>query len=389
LSQLAHAPEAEATATLFEQYHSRIHAYCLGQLRNRDEADDAVQSTFLYAFALIQRGQTPRAELPWLYTIAHNVCRTRRRSLKRRSRVETGVDLETLHETIGRNDPPREDLAGLDRSLAELPETQRRALLLREWQGLSYAEIASRMEMTDSAVEAVLFRARRNLAQKLRAAQHVASLASGVFLLRGVRRLSPFTGAGKATAAAVAVGVAAGVAVHPPHHAPTTPRTAAQPAAIAQLPSPVHTTVAAPHPRRTVPTRTEAAVPAAATLRQPATPDAGTTESPAPSSTPPAALVPAANAPTELPAASPGSTSAATAEEPTAAAQSETTQPSSVVELPAALVPPAVQDAVDQVVDALPQLPQLPDVKQLVPALPSLPPPPDLSPKGTPLQVGP
>jgi RNA polymerase sigma factor (sigma-70 family) len=231
LTALAHSPElatpggapvaagsapSDAAATLYNLHRQRIYAYCVGQLRDRQEADDAVQSTFLYALALLQRGETPRAELPWLYTIAHNVCRTRRRALKRRSRLESAVDLETLHDSVGRNDPAREDLAGLESSLAALPTAQRNALLLREWQGLSYAEIALRLGLTESAVEAVLFRARRNLAQTLRrAGDRAASLTSIFMLIPGLRRLAPFTSTVKTAAAAVAVSAAVAAAVQP------------------------------------------------------------------------------------------------------------------------------------------------------------------------------
>jgi RNA polymerase sigma factor (sigma-70 family) len=231
LTALAHSPElatpsgapvaagsvpSDAAATLYNLHRQRIYAYCVGQLRDRQEADDAVQSTFLYALALLQRGETPRAELPWLYTIAHNVCRTRRRALKRRSRLESAVDLETLHDSVGRNDPAREDLAGLESSLAALPTAQRNALLLREWQGLSYSEIALRLGLTESAVEAVLFRARRNLAQTLRrTADRAASLTSIFMLIPGLRRLASFTSTAKTAAAAVAVGAAVAAAVQP------------------------------------------------------------------------------------------------------------------------------------------------------------------------------
>ena len=72
---LTESPERadEDAATLYDCYGDRIREYCYGQLRDRQEADDAVQSTFLYAFTLLRRGETPRKALPWLYTIAHNV----------------------------------------------------------------------------------------------------------------------------------------------------------------------------------------------------------------------------------------------------------------------------------------------------------------------------
>jgi RNA polymerase sigma factor (sigma-70 family) len=193
-----------------------MYAYCLGQLRDRQEADDAVQSTFLYAFQLLQRGELPKRPLPWLYTIAHNVCRTRRRALRRRSRLESGVDLETLEESVGRNDPPRDDLANLATALVALPASQREALVLREWHGLSYDEIALRLGLSQSAVEAVLFRARRNLAQKLRPiADRVASVGGLVLLLPGLRRLSPLADTTKAAATAIAIGAAAATTLVP------------------------------------------------------------------------------------------------------------------------------------------------------------------------------
>ena len=221
MTQLLQKTEAtEATATLFDHHHARIRAYCLSQLRDCEEANDAAQSTFIYAFAALQRGVAPRNELPWLFTIAHNVCRTRRRSLRRRSRLESGVDIDSLSESVGRDDPSRDDLHRLGTSLAALPENQRKALLLREWRGLSYAEVAERMGLTESAVEAVIFRARRSLAQKLRAVDRVASFVGATLFIPGLRRLGSLTGTAKAAAATLAVGLAAGTAIQPLVHPP-------------------------------------------------------------------------------------------------------------------------------------------------------------------------
>jgi len=219
MTQVLHTTGAtETTATLYESHHRRIRGYCLGQLRDSEEANDAMQSTFLYAFAALQRGVAPRNELPWLFTIAHNVCRTRRRSLLRRSRLEAAIDIDSLCDSVGRDDPSHEDLDALGSSLAALPENQRRALLLREWQGLSYSEVAARMGLTESAVEAVIFRARRSLAEKLRAANRVASLVGAVCFLPGLRRLGSVAGTAKVAAATLAVGLVAGTAIEPLVH---------------------------------------------------------------------------------------------------------------------------------------------------------------------------
>ena len=162
------ARDADATQDLYERYSGQIYGFCVNKLGSRDEAEDALQSTFLNAHRALQRGVVPKTELAWLYTIAHNVCLTRRRSTRRRGRVESPSDFAAVQDVMPA--PLREssdDLVRLTDALAEMPDSQRHAILLREWQGLSYAEIADSMELSQSAVETLIFRARRTLATKL------------------------------------------------------------------------------------------------------------------------------------------------------------------------------------------------------------------------------
>src|SRR5256714_15161748 len=87
------APEADLTRALYEQYASQIFRYCLHQLGSREEAEDAVQSTFLNAFRGIKRGVVPELESAWLFKIAHNVCLSRRRTTWRRGRLRPPAGL--------------------------------------------------------------------------------------------------------------------------------------------------------------------------------------------------------------------------------------------------------------------------------------------------------
>ena len=109
----------------------------------------------------------PQVDSAWLLRIAQNVCLTRLRSSGRRARLERVQDVELLEETVAAPTHHGDELIGLTDALASLPEQQRRAILLREWQGLSYAEVAARLELTQSAVETLIFRARRSLAAAL------------------------------------------------------------------------------------------------------------------------------------------------------------------------------------------------------------------------------
>src|SRR5438552_219681 len=83
---------AEAAGQLYERYARRVFVFARGRLPTREEAEDAVQTTFLYAFRSLQRGIVPRHELAWLLTIAANVCRARQRSARRRQGHEAPVD---------------------------------------------------------------------------------------------------------------------------------------------------------------------------------------------------------------------------------------------------------------------------------------------------------
>jgi RNA polymerase sigma-70 factor (ECF subfamily) len=159
--------EADATHDLFERYAHQIHRYCAQQLGSREEAEDAVQSTFLNAFRGLRRGVVPENESAWLFRIAQNVCLSRRRSSWRRGRVESPADFELVEQLTPAPSRAGDELIGLQDALERMPANQRRAILLREWQGLSYREIAEELELSQAAVETLIFRARRSLAQGL------------------------------------------------------------------------------------------------------------------------------------------------------------------------------------------------------------------------------
>jgi RNA polymerase sigma factor (sigma-70 family) len=160
------APPDTAFADLYERHAGRVFGFCLKWLRSREEAEDAAQTTFFYAWRGLGRGVVPDFESAWLLAIARNVCLSRTDAARRRS-VEIAADPSVLEAAVVA--PVRGDeLAGLPEALASLTEQQRRAILLREWQGLTYREIADELGLSQSAVETLLFRARRTLAARLR-----------------------------------------------------------------------------------------------------------------------------------------------------------------------------------------------------------------------------
>jgi RNA polymerase sigma factor (sigma-70 family) len=165
---LAQPLPADATRQLYERHSSRIFGFCLSRLGSREEAEDALQTTFLNAQRGLGRGVVPEYELAWLFKIAQNVCHNRHQSARRRGRVEAAHDLEALQDVIASPDRSATvSLGELTRALGAIPTRQRRALLLREFEGHSYEEIASELGISVAAVETLLFRARRAVAQQL------------------------------------------------------------------------------------------------------------------------------------------------------------------------------------------------------------------------------
>ena len=156
-----------ASEQLYEEYGERISRYCMTRLRSREEAEDAAQNTFLRVHQALRQGQTPRCEEAWLYTIARNVCLSRSAAARRRAAVELAEDPDRIESELPDREYRGDQLLGLTDALGRLPANLRTAILLREWQGLSHVEIARAMDTTVPAVETLIVRARKRLAEAL------------------------------------------------------------------------------------------------------------------------------------------------------------------------------------------------------------------------------
>ena len=200
----------EDVSRLFEEYSGQLLGFCLRQLGSRSEAEDAVQTTFVYALRALRHGVVPECEAAWLTAIAKNVCHWQRRTAARRGPLTSDIDLDT----IGLAQPEGDEdhlLVGLKDALASIPENQRRAIVLREWHGVAPREIATELGMSASSTHALLTRARRSLAQALTLPRRPAlGVAWAVVDLRS--HVKPLF-AGISTKAAVATVAVVGVSV--------------------------------------------------------------------------------------------------------------------------------------------------------------------------------
>jgi RNA polymerase sigma factor (sigma-70 family) len=150
----------EAFERLYRSYARDVYRYSLAVLRNPADAEDITQTTFLNAYRAYQRGDEPRQPKHWLIKIAHNACRTRHLRAVRRPQEVPFEETVAAMPVAPEETPKLEELL---EALGRLPFNQRAALVMRELEGRSYAEIAETLEVSVAAVETLIFRARRTL----------------------------------------------------------------------------------------------------------------------------------------------------------------------------------------------------------------------------------
>ncbi len=162
LVALFRAGDDDAFAVIHDRYRQRVLAYTRRMIPG--EAEDVTQDVFLRAYRALRTDERQISLRAWLYRIAHNRCIDE----LRRPAPAPAEQIEVA--TSERDDPVvqagrRESFRRLVDDLGRLPDQQRSALLMRELEGLSYADIALSLGVTLPAIKSLLVRARMSLAE--------------------------------------------------------------------------------------------------------------------------------------------------------------------------------------------------------------------------------
>jgi RNA polymerase sigma-70 factor (ECF subfamily) len=162
---LAQRPRPDrAFERMYKRHVGDVYRYALAVMRNPADAEDVTQTTFLNAYrSFVEKGNRPEKPQNWLIAIAHNVCRQRFRQSARRP-SEVAFEDDIADTIVDDETPSGEDIR---RALGHLAFNQRAALVMRELEGRSYTEIAEILDLSTSAVETLIFRARRALREQL------------------------------------------------------------------------------------------------------------------------------------------------------------------------------------------------------------------------------
>ena len=170
--------DADAFEPLVTANQSFVYNIALKMLSNPDDAFDVSQEAFVKAFRSLKDFKGDSSFSSWLYRITANICLDHMRKNKRQRTasivyLDDDSELKELDLPDVRFSPEtelerRELRRAIDRALDELPQDQRSILLLRELNGMSYAEIAEALRLEAGTVKSRLFRARARLAKILK-----------------------------------------------------------------------------------------------------------------------------------------------------------------------------------------------------------------------------
>jgi RNA polymerase sigma factor (sigma-70 family) len=177
LIQQLRAGDELAFKSLVENYQDLVYNTALGVVQNSEDAEDVAQEVFIQVFRSIDQFKGDARLSTWIYRITTTKALDHIRSRKRKKRFAFitslfGANDELIHEPVDFQHPGvtldrKEQAALLFRMIEQLPDNQKVAFTLHKTEELSYQEIADVMQLSVSAVESLLFRARQNLRKLL------------------------------------------------------------------------------------------------------------------------------------------------------------------------------------------------------------------------------
>ena len=156
-----------AFVSLYNRYKDAVYAFCVKMLLNKELAQDVMQDTFLRVYENRERLLKTDSFKAWLFTIARNQCLNQLR--RNNWQIPLDPEMALPSHLMGAKNTPALDLEKsekielVNRFLAELKADYREVIILREYQNMTYEEIAAVTRSTLSAVKSRLFKARKKL----------------------------------------------------------------------------------------------------------------------------------------------------------------------------------------------------------------------------------
>lgn len=174
LVALSIAGRDRAFGLIVRRHQDLLYRIAFASLGNTHDALDAVQDIFVAAFLSLKRFDQRRPFRPWLAAIALNRCRDLARRRRVRGLLSFALPIDSKVEAIAQDKPgvdaeaaDREELHRTMQGISRLPATLREPLVLHTVEGMSQAETAETLKISEKAVETRLRRARLRLRDEL------------------------------------------------------------------------------------------------------------------------------------------------------------------------------------------------------------------------------
>lgn len=165
--------QPEAFNILVRRWERQVYSLALRMLNRDEEARDICQETFLSAFRNLNKFRGDAKFSSWIYRIALNCCHSR---LRQRSNIdvsleqqqeEKGFEPSTSMESISEGMEREEIAAMVQRALAGLPPEMRQVIVMKEYQGMKFHEIAEVLNIPISTVKTRVYTGLNQLKQRL------------------------------------------------------------------------------------------------------------------------------------------------------------------------------------------------------------------------------
>ncbi len=165
--------EEEAFGPIVRRWEKKIYNLAWRMMGNREDAQDVVQETFLSVFKSIRSLRDPGSFSTWIYRIALNHCRARRRSvrfpLSDLGPDQTGDEGSPLYRIAAEDRGDSAEIRDIiQKALAGLSEEHRSAIVLKEYVGLSLDELANVMDCPLSTAKSRLYQGLQGVQRNLK-----------------------------------------------------------------------------------------------------------------------------------------------------------------------------------------------------------------------------
>jgi RNA polymerase sigma-70 factor (ECF subfamily) len=165
--------EPEAFNMLVRRWERQIYGLTLRMLGRDEEARDATQETFLSAYRNLSKFRCEAKFSSWIYRIALNICNTKLRGRARGTvsiegqREDSGIEIAAALDDLGSNIQQQQITLHVRRALQAIPAEMRQVIIMKEYEGLKFSEIAEILSIPVSTVKTRMYTGLAELRKRL------------------------------------------------------------------------------------------------------------------------------------------------------------------------------------------------------------------------------